>query len=351
VNFLSKKLCHDQIFAFLSLTPIDASRTSTFFKGSQILGVKSYWYVTSPKSIRKDVIKIENQFEGKKIHYIVCSPSHLLVPFILLFTRQKPIFDAGWPLTDGTFISRKEFGLFGLNLLKSIVLDVASVLCAKIVFLESIEQKNRLGKILIFSKSKFRVLPTGFNETRFDDMQATLTKKRKHKIIFRGGDQNEAGLETLIEAIKISKLKNIKFCIVSKSAKFKGLNLKNTLIIDKYLTNDELFNVYNGSTIALGQLSSHKRTNWTIPHKFFEAAYLGIPYLSSDSKVMHKFENYGCVSTFVGGNAYSLIQAIENLLSDQIKLKQLSNNVKELYLKEFSQLKLSKDFIDQTFAV
>lgn len=330
---------------FFSLENANNSRTKTYFDGIKAGGFDCEWFEISSKSIITSLLAVISSLPKQNLYFVVASPSHILVPFVFILTRKKPIFDAGWPLIDGVITSRKNWGLFGLGFVKILLIDLVSIIFAKKVFVETIEQKNRLGKFYFLFRKKFLVMPTGFNELRFGFKNNNFVNQLDDNVLFRGGDLQEAGIDTLIDAIKINNSKKIGFIIASRSSRLRSLNLFNTLVYSDYLADEEIYNLFIKSRIILGQLSSHKRTNWTIPHKFFEAAYLGIPYVTSDSLPMLKFEEVNSVKTFKGGNPADLLEVIKKLLNDPDEMKELGTNIKNLYELNFRQSVLSENFL------
>ncbi|NCZ72837.1 MAG: hypothetical protein EBY10_05065, partial [Actinobacteria bacterium] len=161
--------------------------------------------------------------------------------------------------------------------------------------------------------------------------------------IMRGSDQEEAGISFLIEAANLARLKNINlfFRVVTNSDE-KRTFLENLKFSSNRISDVELFKEYCSSQIALGQLSNHPRINWTIPHKFFEAAYLGLPYLSASSAPMRDLAKKNCVVLFEGGNSRDLLNRVVELMSDKSKQDLISQNIKAYYEKYCSQSVLTE---------
>jgi glycosyltransferase involved in cell wall biosynthesis len=316
------------------------------------MGYACLWFDISKANRKKEIKKLYLEFKGQYPIYIVANPSHILVPLVCLVMRKRPYFDAGWPLYDGVILSRKNYGRFGENYLKTFLIDFFAFKLSKKVFVESQEQKNRCVRKFGMSKKRLVVLETGFDENRFEEKFKQPQKTNKQaEILFRGGDLAEAGIDTLIEAIKLSNSLSCKFIIISNSDRLKDIELPKTDIITTYLSESEIYTFYQNCTIALGQLSSHKRSGWTIPHKFFEAAYMGIPYLSSDSKIMSEYENKKCVCTFKKGNSENLVEVLNEILNNSVVLNNLSSNIRKVYIEKFSQEVLTKTLINHIYLV
>ena len=326
---------------FLSLETAIHSRSMTYFDGLIKLGVGCKWHNIPSKNILKNLNRIVSNYKNTNCIFIVCSPSHVLVPYVLISTRKKPYFDAGWPLFDGVITSRRNFGILGANLLKTYVIDFVAMIFSKKIFVETYQQQDRVRKKYFLRKERLIVLPTGFREARFTKPYKLLPNKKGGVVLFRGGDLIEAGIDVLIDAIRMNLNKDIKFIIISKSNRFKSFKLPNTTFITSSVSDKDLNEIYRSTHIVLGQLSSHVRTNWTIPHKFYEAAYMGIPYLTSDSAPMLELVKNGIVEVFKAGDSSALLFAIEQLLGDPNKSKILGINIKKLYEQKFSQYQLS----------
>ena len=330
---------------FISLENAPNSRTKTYFVGLVELGIECQWYEVRNKSIFRDISRIVKNLNMSRCKFVIASPSHVLVPYVFWVTRKMPIFDLGWPLFDGVITSRKNHGILKLNFLKTLVVDFFSIIFSRIVFVESSYQQNRLNKVFFFCKGKFALLPTGINESRFNNDFSEIRTISSKVILFRGGDLPEAGIDVLISAIRINTRPDIKFIIISRSNRLKSLNLPNTQVFTDFLPDNEIKRHYLSASIILGQLSSHKRTNWTIPHKFYEAAYLGIPYVTSNSSPMIAFESSKCVKLFKGGDAIDLIKTISLLVDNSQEMKNLSYNINNMYKTSFNQKLLSKVFL------
>jgi glycosyltransferase involved in cell wall biosynthesis len=294
--------------------------------------------------IRKDseIIKGENRT------IIVCSPSHILVLPFVFFRGIRPHLDAGWPLFDGVISSRRQYGFLGFNLIKTYLIDFLAFHLSLGVIIESNEQKKRLIKRYFLSSNKVHVVLTGFDESRFRGMrvESINVNDNSQQVLMRGSDQEEAGISFLIEAANLARVRNLNlfFRVITNSDEkkvvFENLKFSSNRILD-----EELFKEYCSSQIALGQLSNHPRINWTIPHKFFEAAYLGVPYLSASSGPMRDLAEDNCVALFEGGNPIDLLNRIVELISDKSKQNRISKNIKAFYEEYCSQSVLTEKFL------
>jgi glycosyltransferase involved in cell wall biosynthesis len=312
------------------------------------IGVDCRWFDISSLGDLKaisDELKVL-QKTGYKV--VVTSPSHIIVLWFFLLFRLRPVLDAGWPLIDGVIVSRKQTGILGL---KAILVDNFSFLFSSLIFIESQSQLNRCRRLFPFYRKKFFVLMTGVDENRFENIKSTNTQvganpKHSYQVLFRGGPQDEAGLDVLQKGLLDKSFDNrIKFKVISRgfnSAKLpSSVETISELVSDAYLSQ-----AFNESDLVLGQLSKHKRVSWTLPHKFFESAYFGKPYLVSRQGEMVSLIDKGIVFGFDAGNAVALFKKIVELSSRPELAMASGGLLKDWYLKNASQVVLSRRLIE-----
>ena len=349
MSSLSDPNIGNQRFIFLSLSSVKVSRTRNYYRGIQSRNLEVRWIDTSFIDLCKSLLRKDSvTINGENVVITVCSPSHILVLPLVFFLGTRPHLDAGWPLIDGVISSRRQYGFLGFNLIKTYFIDLLAFHLSLSVIVESNVQKRRVAKRYFLSSNKVHVVLTGFDESRFSGMHVKVVdgNRNTQQVIMRGSDQEEAGISFLIEAANLARLKNINlfFRVVTnsdeKQAVFENLKFSSNRISDV-----ELFKEYCSSQIALGQLSNHPRTNWTIPHKFFEAAYLGLPYLSASSAPMRALANENRVVLFEGGNSHDLLNKIVELISDKSKQDLISRNIKAFYEQYCSQSVLTEKFL------
>lgn len=337
-----------QRFTFVSLSSTKSSRTRNYYHGIQSKNLEARWLDTSFLDLCKSLMRRDGFIQGDNNVITVSSPSHILVLPLVFFRGIRPHLDAGWPLFDGVVSSRRQYGFLGFNLIKTYFIDFLAFHLSLSVIVESNEQKRRVTKRYFLSSNKVHVVLTGFDESRFGGMyvEEVYANRNNKQVIMRGSDQEEAGISFLIEAAHLALSKNINllFRVVTNSDKKQGV-FENLKFSSNRISDMELFEEYCSSQIALGQLSNHPRINWTIPHKFFEAAYLGLPYLSASSAPMRDLAKINCVVLFEGGNSNDLLNRIIELASDKSKQDLISKNIKAYYEEFCSQSVLTEKFL------
>jgi glycosyltransferase involved in cell wall biosynthesis len=333
---------------FLNLSSNMFTRTRNYYHGLKKLGVDCQWFDISSLGNLKAISQELKVFRKTGYKVVVTSPSHIIVLWFFLLFRLRPVLDAGWPLIDGVIVSRKQTGILGL---KAILVDNFSFLFSSLILIESQSQLNRCRRLFPFYRKKFFVLMTGVDENRFENTEPTenhfeTDSRGIFQVLFRGGPQDEAGLDVLQKGLLDGILDNrIKFKIISRG--FNSAKLPSSVETISELVPDEyLSQAFNESDLVLGQLSNHKRVGWTLPHKFFESAYFGKPYLVSRQGEMVSLIDKGVVFGFDAGDAVALFKKIVEISSRPELTKASGGLLKDWYLKNASQAVLSRRFFE-----
>jgi hypothetical protein len=329
---------------FLNLKSNRHSRSRNYFNGLRNLGISCEWVdIDGLADLRKIKSKLKNP-NNDNPSFVVTSPSHILAIGCLFSFFRRPVLDAGWPLYDGVITSRREYGLFGSKLLKTLLIDLLAFQFSKKVLVESEGQKRRISRRYFVPRRKISVLLTGFDEMRFSDVNRD-DPKYSFNVLFRGGAQEEAGLDVFFESDQfLMNNTNLRLRVVTNNFKPKSETQTSIELVNRYLSDDELQVFFAEADLILGQLSDHKRLNFTIPHKFFEAAFLAKPYLTSDIGFMNTLAHSKLVYTFNAGNASSLASSIVKIASDRDGAIDAGKRLGDWYSKNASQKVLSEKF-------
>jgi glycosyltransferase involved in cell wall biosynthesis len=333
-------------FVFLSVAGNTFSRSKNYHNGLLKQGLSSHWINIDSKHKVSQLLKCRNRFMNKRVLYVVASPSHILVPFARMLLRQNIYLDAGWPLYDGVVLSRRNYGFLAWRAISTYFIDLLAFLLAEMVFLETPSQVSFCRTRYVLKSKRLLTLHTGFDENRTQVVPEVLSEPNtKVEIFFRGGAQEEAGLEVLFDAFKLLKNnRNIVLRIASQGLKTSYSNKSNLIIYSNFVPDSKLWEFYNRADIVLGQLSTHKRLMKTIPHKFYEAAFFGKCYLTANKGEVANYVSRGLVAGFVAGDSESLAEQIVFLAQSLDNRKQLSFKLKSEYFNAFSQSVLSKEF-------
>lgn len=335
---------------FVSLVDKDYSRSGVYFSG--LHGSKSYIQCKPGIVEMIRFIRILRQsYNFRESIVVVMSPSHYLVLIIKLTTRIPIVLDAGWPLTDAE-LKTEQSRFYKLPKVKNYLIDFFSFHFSKIVIFETEAQCFFSSKKFWLHEDKCKSLSTGFNEIEFKDALNCPIKplelseidiSLKSMILFRGKNNKEAGIEKIVEAAERFGEK-FTFLIVSNKKIF---NLpSNVILINRFISSEELVWIYQNSSIVLGQFGDSSRLNRTIPHKFFEAAFFRKCYITPENSGLYGYANSKNVLFSRGSNPQDIYEAINYLEQNHQKIEILSQNLNEDYNYKWRQSVLSQAFYD-----
>ena len=300
----------------------------------------------SKKDLVREVIKF-NSWESlisfarqilkankKTDYYVIMNPSQFLTPIVRFLTFKEIILDSGWPLTEKSR-SIKITTTEKVQRFKSWVIDFVSMHLANLVLLESQLQKERTSYRFKIKRKKLEVSLTGVDEEAFSfSVPGEKLPGQKFKVGFRGRYNLEAGLEVLAETTLLCTDQEISFLVLAPNIpnhiKFgENADIQNKIFGSK----EEMADLLISCDVLLGQLSDHPRLDVTIPHKAFEAAIMGKPYLSARARGIQEFLVEGVEAEyFDAGNATDLLKKIIELKNTENQRIILSKNIYKKYV-------------------
>lgn len=289
--------------------------------------------------------------KSKNMVLIISSPCHMLVPIAFLAGARNIVLDAGWPLTDSTLLRVKEKSWYEQfkAIFLSLCIDWLGFQLAKIVFLESNMQVKRIKRIF-FRKSKFICSYTGFNRIgRTQEVDVDLEFVQKIQTLgkfalFRGSNNEESGIDVILESANHLE-SHAKILVATDRCDLVPNNNK-VVIWKGFLSSNELHYLIQNCSIMIGQFGETKRSRHTIPHKFYEAAYYGKPYLSPPSEALQELlpEKYDFL--VVDPTPQFLATKIDFLFRSPENQERLSSTLKQVYESRVSQEKISLEFLE-----
>ena len=282
---------------------------------------------------------------------VVMSPCHVLTAPLKIVGRKPLILDAGWPLTDGHISRKLKISKF-LKLPLIMLIDFLSIHFADIVLVESKAQSRRINKLFAVNESKLRVQFTGLNELSFTSKESdskVLKGVRKRIaelgypliVLFRGKINLESGFENILSAAKILNDSVIFIFVVGKNDIFRECP-RNVIIVSQ-ITDNEMHDIYRLSDISIGQVSTHPRLRYTIPHKAFEAGFFSMPYITADSGGVREYLHQGSALFLEHPSSESLVRAINDLKGDAAR-RAYAKKINLIYRESASQKILSEKF-------
>jgi hypothetical protein len=279
---------------FLSLNQKEYSRSYELLNYNYPNFIESKFRHIRSDSKFIEVFKVVIEFRKSNAVFIVCSPSHALVPLIRILSRKRIVLDAGWPLSDGN-LSRENQGVLYHRFFKNYLTDWIAFRFADRVLVESKIQRRRISRNFRIRIDKFFVRYTGFSNWGFKsrgkinvDVERILqTDERQILFLFRGKYNNESGINKILDAFSEIDTR-YQLILLSNFVPSNPLPV-NAVHISRYLNHSELELLYRKVDISIGQLGNSPRTQYSIPHKAFESAYYGVPYISKDSPALREF--------------------------------------------------------------
>ena len=335
---------------FLTIAEPGYSRSWVYYSGLKSLTNNIDFIQIDKKNLIKSFKEIK-QVLPKDCIFIVMSPSQYLVPLVRFFLGNKIVLDAGWSLFEGAIISRRRLGFLFNNAVKMYLIDFIASALSNIILLESKSQEKYYWKLLLVRKNKCRVLYTGLDEASFIpnksvELPPDLFNNGKI-VLFRGKQNFEAGLATLAEATLLLENEPITFWVLTPDLSNEFNFSKNTIIERKHMeSKGELAEYFKASCLVLGQMSDHARLDRTVPHKAFEAAFSGKPYLTARARgILEVFEEGREMACFSGGDSTDLANQIKMLTENPEQLLNLSKNIRIKYNNICSQKVLTNSFV------
>ncbi len=280
---------------------------------------------------------------------VVLSPSHQLVLSVRTFFKGPILLDAGWPLSDSSDDESKNFISNKVRNLKSLIIDFFAFHLSTQVVFESTMQARYSKRKFLLSKRKISVRYTGFDESRAKSVgmdahsKSSLRASEQKHLVFRGKYNAESGLDLLAEVSK--KLpKWIQLTVLCPNLPQRLEFAPNVRIIKDYLNENHLYKIMSDADLIVGQLGSKKRLTRTIPHKFFESAFLGVPYLTQKTEAFLEVVGDNDVIYVESKIPDELAEQIVQELNNPDRLNQVSRNIQEIYNVKFESNQLIKQF-------
>jgi hypothetical protein len=178
---------------------------------------------------------------------------------------------------------------------------------------------------MLMRSTKCGVSYTGFLEDR--DKKVNLDSRtpqeresinKKPTLLFRGKYNEEAGIDILVKTIALTET-DLNFIVVTNISKPHDLTSGNITWYSERISDEKLTNIYNRVDACLGQLGINERTQFTIPHKAFEAAYFGKAYISKESLSLDEVFGEDCYMRIMTSEPESIAREIVKLTHSEIQ--------------------------------
>ncbi len=340
-------------YVFLTWEDISYSRTGVVFSGIRVRKIDTVLKEVNLGSILQMALQIRKFINSSSINnpiFVIGSPCGLLVLSLrMAIPKAKVVFDTGWPQVDALMMKEnKNLGKI-LRYLKMYVLDFVSIKLSSQVAVESNAQLARMRRKFLVGRGKLFVSYTGFNEQITTVAGNTYAKSKVNQtILFRGKVNTEAGIDLIAELSWLLP-NSLKLVVISSNLSSELEFAPGTKIISERISQTKLANYYSNAMLAIGQLGDSNRTSFTLPHKFFEAAFFGVPYLTPRTAGLAELISATEYELFCEDfSARNIAKIISDFANDERKQISVSNYISKIYNKTFSQEIISTNFISAT---
>ena len=343
-------------YVFLTWEDISYSRTGVVFSGIEQSKCRTHLEKIELNSILHMAMQIRKYANTSSIDspiYVIGSPCGLLVISLrIAIPNAKVVFDTGWPQVDAlmTKNNRRNLGAI-LRYSKMYLLDFVSIKLSNQVAVESKTQLARIQRKFLVKVGKLFVSYTGFNEQNVSVVgNPHIRKEASQTILFRGKVNNEAGIDLIAEVSWLLP-NHLKLIVISSNLPSRIIFAPGTEIISSRLTEQRLAEYYSRAMLAIGQLGESNRTSFTLPHKFFEAAFFGVPYLTPRTEGLSELISATEYELFYeNSSACDIAKKISEFAKDVKRQEIVSNYLSKAYAESFSQDIISRNFIRTTTA-
>jgi hypothetical protein len=275
--------------------------------------------------------------------------------------HRRIILDAGWTLSESTEIRTRSASraerIYGL--VKTTVIDFLALRTSKLTFLESQEEKEFVTKKFRLKNAKTKVGFTSFDELSFMNLEnlvlgsdvTNILEETKPVVFFRGKYTVEAGIESLLNA-SFYLANRVCLVVATNYVPNRPDSRSDAVIIDRFLNKLEIRSLYEKAAICVGQLSSERRLSRTLPHKIFEAAYFGCPYLTPPQKSISEcFPDNSLLLLSKNASPKEIANYILLMLEEKEKLDIIKRSFHDAYVKNCSQEIVSRDFLIKSMEI
>jgi glycosyltransferase involved in cell wall biosynthesis len=325
---------------YVGIYPPKAPRDKVYIDGLKKRGHVFIECVSQEKGLRK-YINIVKKLKSARNNYDFVWVGYLsgaLVPLVYLFATKRILFNALGSSYEAYILDRQLAQKFSFISIVIWFVDYLSLHLAKIVLVESLQQKKYLASKFFVKQKKLEVVYTGVDERVFYQ-DAAVNKREIFTVVFRGLFIPATGVRMVLQAALLLRNEDIDFLIIGwgdEQYEYTSFvarnNLKKVRFVTTFQKPDELRTQMLQSHVMLGQFSKHPRLDRTIQHKTSEAMALGLPYVTRVSKSNKEIlrDRYNCL--FVEPeNPESIKNAILELKNDTKLSSSLSKNARRTF--------------------
>lgn len=299
-------------------------------------------------------------FEKYDIIFASSTPLTVGIPgiFAKWIRRKKFVFEVRdlWPeLPKAMGVIKNPIVLWGVGILEYMCYHSADKLIGLSKGIaDGIEKRG-------IAKARIKTIPNGCDldifSTIIDSQRPIETEIGDFLCLYSGTHGVANGLDILIDVAEIltqKKRSDIKFVLIGQGKYKKDLeektrcrNLKNIIFLDP-VNKNELGKLMNACDIGMQLLANIPEFyNGTSPNKFFDYISAGLPVLNNyPGWISNLIEEKNCGVTVPPDDPGAFADGLLKISNNRNKLNLMSINAKQLAMKSFDRVILSKEWVD-----
>lgn len=221
---------------------------------------------------------------------VVGYPGQTVTWFARLLARGRApvVLDALASRYEADILSRQPGKRRSLYALKMWLIDFVGSRLAHLVLVETDAQARYFERLRLVSPGRAVRVFGGADEDAFHALPE-VPKRPEFTVIFRGRMMLEAGVRHIVDAAAVLAPQGVRFrllgfgdTLAAIQRQVADLGLANVEVDTKnYPDLRDLAVALAECHVSLGQLEAHERLERTIPHKAFETAAVGVPYVTA----------------------------------------------------------------------
>lgn len=222
-----------------------------------------------------------------------------------------------------------------------------------LLIIDTIDYAVWFGEIHNVPSNKFRLVPTGADETIYYPINEIETTEKIFKVLYFGTFIPNHGVRYIVEAAHILKDQpDIQFRLIGDGPdKHEALNmakefeLNNLLFVDWLETHDLVHQVADAD-ICLGAFGNTPQSLMTVQNKIYAGMAMKKTVITGDSPAIRRVFTHGeDIYLCERANPNSLAEAIRHLFNNTSLRARISTRGNAVYLSKYTTIKIGEQFL------
>ncbi len=284
------------------------------------------------------------------IYVAVFGHYDVLFAFILgKIFRKIVIFDPLISIYNTRVEDRKYFTPESFRAKFYIWFDSMNVALSDLVVMDTWTHFEYWHKNFGLKKSKTILVRVGADETVL--IPKPTKNNKKIRLLFYGSYQPSQGALNIIETANLLRDEGWDWTFIGNGQQreevqnyAKKHNLEKVKFIDS-MSFEKLSSYINNSDIVFGALGTTIKTNMVIHNKIFQGLAMGKVVVTSDTDAVKEIIRDNKEAILVKADPKYINKRIKELIKNKQKIDQISNNARELFLNNFTSIKIAESLI------